>query len=419
MNITRRWMQEGEKTSTEKEESSKLLTTTTTQEMSRPTFAQQLYALSALTLISTCIGFTTKMSQVSGKYKYSPASAVVMTELFKLVSSVAIAAKILFSEAQQEKTSFKIQLRIFLDRNFSRAVILHELGLAVAYCIVNLVTYLIFMHATASVFFLLKAASPVVTAIMLKVLVGRSITGTQWFSIVTQCVGLVVTQYNPCTGSSVVSVAGYVLIVINISVSCAAGVWNEHVIKNYGTSVNAQNIVLYCWGIAINMAVFLAAPPSALGVERDYEFFEGYNWIVIAMIAANGSVGLVITAVYKYADVVVKTFGLAGSTVLLYVLEAVGVLPKGTSGVPTAVVIMGAMVVFYAAYLYIAPQPVEKIVEDGDAPPPSPAPAADHRALECQKIMLCYGDRRITFLACGSLLAVFLSMMVNTCNDLR
>ena len=115
----------------------------------------------------------------------------------------------------------------------------------------------------------------------------------------------------------------------------------------------------------------------------------------------------------------VKTFGLAGSTVLLYVLEAVGVLPKGTSGVPTAVVIMGAMVVFYAAYLYIAPQPVEKIVEDGDAPPPSPAPAADHRALECQKIMLCYGDRRITFLACGSLLAVFLSMMVNTCNDLR
>jgi hypothetical protein len=96
-----------------------------------------------------------------------------------------------------------------------------------------------------------------------------------------------------------------------------------------------------------------------MGVAADANiptFFEGFNYPVLCVICANGSVGLIITAVYKYADVVVKTFGLAGSTVALFLLELAGLIPGTGKGVPMACTILGASVVFYAAYLYILPK---------------------------------------------------------------
>lgn len=94
-------------------------------------------------------------------------------------------------------------------------------------------------------------------------------------------------------------------------------------------------------------------------------FFDGFNnWRVFGVVIANGSVGLVITAVYKYADVVVKTFGIAGSVVTLYLLETMGVLSaKGqqrTSQGPIA--LLGASIVFLASYVYILPAPKSVVV---------------------------------------------------------
>lgn len=318
---------------------------------------QQLVALLSLTAVSTCIGISMKLSQVGGKYHYSPASAVVMTELFKLCSSAALVTKLIYSASKEKGTPLSVEANTFWSENLSTAMVFHQIGLAFAYAVVNLVTFSIFIYVPASSFFLMKAASPVITALMLLFLVGRAVSGQQWVSILVQCVGLIVTQYDRCSQSLVFNPIGYVLVAINIVVSCGAGVWNEHIIKRYGSSVNAQNCVLYSCGVLVGMVIFLTVPSSYLGGDQTLSFFEGYNWSVLAVIAANGSVGLVITAVYKYADVVVKTFGLAGSTVTLFMLEASGFLPQpkakaGTSPLMSAV---AASAVFYAAYLYIAP----------------------------------------------------------------
>lgn len=330
----------------------------------QPTIRQQLLALLALTLVSTCIGFTMKRIGKGGGYKFSPASAVVMTELFKLVSSLIMIAKLLADAVRErlskgERTTMKAEAIKFYEENVSFRVVLHLVGLAVAYSVVNLVTFGIFLAAPASMFFLMKAGSPVLTAIILRFLVNRHINTVQWISVIMQCVGLVVTQYNPCTKSGALTTLGYLLIGINIVVSCGCGVWNEQIIKNYGTSVNAQNAVLYLAGVVVNLVVYWTIPGTFFGLSREdaanIGFFDGYNWGVVAAIIANGSVGLVITAVYKYADVVVKTFGLAGSTVTLYALEAMGVLPSSNSAVSVMATVTGAVVVFYAAYLYIAP----------------------------------------------------------------
>lgn len=356
----------------------------------QPTLFQKSVALLSLAAVSTAIGVTMKLSQTGGKYEFHPASCVVFTELFKLISSVVIAVHVLRSQQQEERTTFSATLQNFWKVNFTNAVIKHEFGLAVAYCAVNLVTYPIFVHASASVFFLLKAASPVVTAVMLRVLVKRSVSGVQWFAILAQCVGLLVTQYNPCGGGTAVSAVGYGLIVVNVVVSCLAGVWNEHIIKNHGTSVNAQNIILYSWGAFINLFAFLAVPHQAFGLASPVGFFEGYTWSALGVVIASGSVGLVITAVYKYADVVIKTFGLAGSTIFLFLLEASGVLPVKLTPIPIFVLFLGGLVVFYAAYLYMSPAPSAAASLAASSADPTkqlpPAEAAvDERTHEQQK----------------------------------
>lgn len=349
-----------------------------------PTMRQQLLALFALTFVSTCIGFTMKKGQIGGKYKFSPASAVVMTELFKLISSLVIIAKLLLQAVSEktskgERTTLRDEALTFYNENVSARVVLHLAGLAVAYSIVNLVTFGIFLAAPASTFFLMKAASPVLTAILLRFLVNRHINAVQWISVVMQCVGLVVTQYNPCTKSGTLTTLGYMLICINIVVSCGCGVWNEQIIKSYGTSVNVQNAILYTCGVMVNLLVYWTIPGTFFGLKPEdaatISFFDGYNWSVAAIIVSSGSVGLVITAVYKYADVVVKTFGLAGSTVTLYALEAAGVLPSSNASVSVMATLIGAVVVFYAAYLYIAPPRYLEAL-----PPPTATTAEEGKA---------------------------------------
>ena len=190
-----------------------------------------------------------------------------------------------------------------------------------------------------------------------------------------QCsvLGLVTTQYNPCTKGFSLAAIGYILVAVNIIVSCGAGVWNENVIKTYKTSVNAQNVMLYIWGVLLSMVMYYAIPNKYLGGSQQgvVSFFDGYNWAVVGVICANGMVGLVITAVYKYADVVVKTFGLAGSTSLLYVMEAGGILPTNVKTTVIATV-GGSAVVFYASYLYIAPSSSSMVLSQSQSyPPPS------------------------------------------------
>eukprot|EP00760_Papus_ankaliazontas_P033785 PhM_4_TR673/c0_g1_i1/m.52472/K15272/SLC35A1_2_3; solute carrier family 35 (UDP-sugar transporter), member A1/2/3 len=277
--------------------------------MGEVTYTQKLIALLSLWAVSTCIGFTFKISQVKGRYNYNPASAVVMTELFKLVSSIVVAATVVMREMRDVPapssitvTSFWESYKTFYASSLSRELVGHTLGLAVSYAVVNNVSFAIFIHAPASSFFLLKAASPVITAVMLRVMVSRQISVVQWVSIIMQMGALVLTQYNGCTRSSELTFLAYFLIIVNVAVSCAAGVWNEHIVKTCGGSVNVLNTVLYCWGILVNLILYVLLPPSWIGGGATLGFFDGYSWAVWGVICANGVLGLVITAVYKYAD---------------------------------------------------------------------------------------------------------------------
>jgi hypothetical protein len=353
-----------------------------------PTFREKLIALLSLTAVSTAIGYSMKASQVKGKYDYSPMSATAMVELFKMTVSSAFVAKIIAQGAAEKGCSCEQEAQSYARENYSPASLMHCAGLSVAYSIVNLVTFGAMVHVGASTFFLLKAASPVVTALLLAGLIGRPIAAAQWAAILMQCVGIVATQYDPCSSqkSSSTSALGYVFVLINVTVGCVAGVWNEWVIKTYGSSLNAHGVAMYAYGIVFAVVLFMTVPSESLGSSSALGFFENYNLPVLAVICANGSIGLVISAVYKYADVVVKTFGAAGSTVLLFLLERMGILPMppGTqdAGFPRLSAVLAAAAVFYASYVYIAPPITEPLPPSS---PTSPVAATEMDAAEANR----------------------------------
>lgn len=311
----------------------------------------------ALMAVSTCVGVAFKVSQTQGSYHYSPISAVVMTEVFKLIVSLMVLTRMAYTRAMEQSLSLHRAWVAQWNETCTLRLAGHQLLLAVGYLIVNLVTFPIHVYASASSFILLKASSPVATAIMLRGLVGRRIGRLQWLSICMQVVGLLATQVNMCTLSLSIQPIGYVLILLNIVVSCLAAVWNENIIKRHGGSVNVQNVVLYSFGMILSMALYHTVPPESLGLKaHSGSFFDGYTWRVWFLVASSGSIGLVITAVYKYADVIVKTFGLAGSTAVLYLVEAMGIIGHvDRRGSSPLVLGSGSMLIFYAAYSYIAP----------------------------------------------------------------
>jgi hypothetical protein len=128
--------------------------------------------------------------------------------------------------------------------------------------------------------------------------------------------------------------------------------------------------------------------------------------------------------VYKYADVVVKTFGLAGSTVTLFLLEKFGFLPMSSSSTPALVVLGGAVVVFYAAYLYIAP-PLAKdpdamkmsLVEEGQGDGPGSTNDTSTRVLTGHHFAAYVPrDSRITLLAVVALASVMFAFFGQSCD---
>jgi hypothetical protein len=127
-------------------------------------------------------------------------------------------------------------------------------------------------------------------------------------------------------------------------------------------------MILYAAGASINLVCHIVV--RILKADEP-GFFTGYDSFgSIMVIVSNVFIGLAITAVYKYADAVIKCFATAVATgILLYVSPIL----FGTS--LSFLVLPGTVVVFIASWLYM------------DNPPPkdpNPAPASS----EPQKLSL-------------------------------
>ena len=83
-------------------------------------------------------------------------------------------------------------------------------------------------------------------------------------------------------------------------------------------SLHEQNLVLYAFGALLNGAGHHVRASLEPAHPR---FFDGYSFLLIGVISVNACFGIVVTAVYKYTNAIVKTLASAVTTVVLTVVS--------------------------------------------------------------------------------------------------
>ena len=333
-----------------------------------------ILAFFSLVLIQVLLSLSYKSSQTAdGKYPFSPASILVLAEFVKF-SMAAAALYAMPGGSPPPHTEVQARMAYvwstFCDEAFVRCggrLPLAAFGLALFYCTNNNLTFYIFRYADPANLNLVKSGATFVSAIIMRTFLDRPVSGVQWSSIAIQTAGLVVTQFgaNCGTGSTVLSPLTYLALLVSLTLTSFSGVWNDKLMKDSAkenVSINSISVLLYASGALLNTGVHIFSPSSGSGAS----FFRGFDRVTtILCLLCNSLIGLAVTAVYKYADAVIKTMASAVSTGVLFFISAF------FFGVPiNVVVVAGTVSIFIATHLYVTnPEPAKKPVASDDATP--------------------------------------------------
>lgn len=290
-------------------------------------------AFAGLVAIQTTIGITYKIAAAGGaggsKFAFSTTSAITMSEFVKLSLSSCFH---LVAQWRTDSvgTEHSPALSVIVQRAASAAYAqldktsaMHILLLSFLYTVNNQLSLYIYILADPGSIYLFKAGSTLFVAVLQFLLLGRSLLGLQWVALMLQLLGIIVVQYNPCKGVSILPQRAYFLLAISVLITGITSVRNEYLVKNYKIDLNVQNAILYGGGFAMNLFSFFCLPnpnDSKAGIG----FFEGYDTLSAkGVVVTNAFIGLAITLVYKYADAVVKMIATDCTTMILMIFSAV------------------------------------------------------------------------------------------------
>mmetsp|Transcript_45942 Transcript_45942/g.74951 ORF Transcript_45942/g.74951 Transcript_45942/m.74951 type:complete len:356 (+) Transcript_45942:118-1185(+) len=335
----------------------------------------RLTAFFGLVAVQVAVGVIYKASGKGGKYDFSPASSLTLSEFVKLMLSYALhVSAIKLSHPVEVAQKGLLQTSWATAKTQASSDLLkHSFGLAALYCLNNHFAFYLFLVADPASISLFKSGSTFISAILLFFFLKRPMTTAAWGVITIQVFSQIIVQYDPVKGVGILPLSAYVIVFVSVTITSVCSVWNENMIKTLGAGLNVQNAVLYAFGTVLNLMIFFAIESKG--------FFEGYNVLGCLVVFTNGMMGIAITAIYKYTDAVMKTFASATTTGVLIILSSIffGLRPTLTSVLATGIV-------FISTYLYFIVQ----------SPPPAPVkPAAPPAAstimdkdVEAQKPLL-------------------------------
>lgn len=320
-----------------------------------------LIAFFGLTAIHVSAAILYKYSQSDGKYEYSPATTLVLAELVKILLSLALHCSTMWETDPRDFIFKRVMTGVWRAikdawRQVDGAKLGQLAALALSYTVYNQFQFLVFMWADAASVVLLRSSGSFIAAVMAYFLLQRLIVRLQWLNIVLQVFGLVLVQYDACRARTTLHPVMYIVLFIHVSLSSFNSIWNEHLVKSKDApSLNVQNMFLYIFGASFNLLAYLILPPSLYGVTdvtQSRGFFHGYTTIAVLIVFLNSVIGLAITAVYKYADVIIKTFSLACATGTLFLVDYIFFGRQiGLN------VLAGILIVYGASYLYFVSTP--------------------------------------------------------------
>ncbi|XP_053325669.1 UDP-N-acetylglucosamine transporter isoform X2 [Spea bombifrons] len=278
--------------------------------------------------------------------RYLSSTAVVAAEVLKIVACVLLVYK-------DNNCSIRVLNRVLQDEIINKPM--ETLKLAIPsgiYTLQNNLLYVALSNLDAATYQVTYQLKILTTALFSVTMLQRKLTRNQWISLCILMAGVTLVQWPSDSNSSPskeLSVGSRFVGLMAVLTACFssgfAGVYFEKILKETKQSVWIRNIQLGVFGGIFGlMGVFIY---DGERVSKD-GFFQGYNNLTWAVVALQALGGLVIAAVIKYADNILKGFATSLSIILSTLISYFWL----QDFIPTSVFFVGAMFVISATFLY-------------------------------------------------------------------
>ena len=281
------------------------------------------------------------------------------------------------------KLAQSLQLHVF-DHPYDALKIMVP---ALLYLLQNTLLYVALANLTAPLFQVTYQAKLVTTAIVSVFMLDRSYSSQQWVCLVALSLGVatVVLGEGKDDGKDAATDVDLPLGLLCVSVACLssalAGVYFEKVLKKPANDPSApnkpaaslwmRNIQLSFFSVltAALQGAFKGVPPERVGLHYLHGF-SAWAWVLVFLQAGGG---LLVAAVIKYADNVLKGLATGVSVVLATACSMV------LFGTPiTAQFTIGGIVILTAVYFFSNPLPINTN---------SPQTKKDENVVEVNKLL--------------------------------
>jgi len=245
---------------------------------------------------------------------YIKTTSVVMSEVFKVVASVAL----LGVERKESIPKLFGYLKHEMVDRWRDAILLGvPAGL---YTLQNNLLFIALQNLDGTTYQVTYQLKIFMAAVFSVLMLGRKLTTLKWIALFILMGGVSLVQMKseddkanatPKEGNAAL---GLTAVILACCTSGFAGVYFEKILKGQKVSVWMRNVQLGLFSVVLGMGGV---------VYNDWEqvntgggFFQNYNKTVWTVIALQGLGGLVIAAVIKYADNILKSFATSLSIVV-------------------------------------------------------------------------------------------------------
>ncbi|VDC06665.1 unnamed protein product [Peniophora sp. CBMAI 1063] len=310
-------------------------------------------------------------SRVSAQpsHAYSPAAAVLATELLKGAISLCIAFSRVelppqYSLEQGAIARSNLNPRVFLARcrQLGKEVFRTDcwkLSIpAILYVIQNNLQFVAASNLDAATFQVTYQMKILTTAAFSVVLLRKKLTPVKWLALFFLAVGVAVVQLQT-SGShgsgpdvhGMVPFKGFLAVAAACFTSGLAGVYFEMVLKNSSGDLWVRNVQLSLFSLLPALAPIVATQgANVTAVPSFTNLFANFTVAAWATVATQVLGGLITALVIKYADNIMKGFATSLSIVISFLLS-VGLFHTRI----TLAFLVGASIVLAATWLYSQP----------------------------------------------------------------
>ena len=235
------------------------------------------------------------------EYPYKVVASTLLSECFKIVCSA-------FFLVRELSTLNEIDRKRALQCTTVSVATAAVPG--VAYQVLNNLNFVTLYYVDAPTFQILGNLKIVATGLAGQVLLSRKLSRGKWLALTLLTIGAAVSQLTS-TSDHLFEGAffGYASALVCVFLSATMGVFTEAFMKGNKASIHFQNVQLYVFGILANLCALIYR--NEIGPSSDTSLFHGFNGWACVVVVANGSCGLAVSFLLRYADSIAKTYATA------------------------------------------------------------------------------------------------------------